>query len=75
MNVPSSTPSETADEPIDQLEQLKPDDLVDQRRAAAADEQQQQRRQIAAWIHEGAEFTSRIADCECAGAGRKKSEV
>ena len=31
-----------------QFEQLKPDDLVNQRRAAAADEQHQQRRQIAA---------------------------
>ena len=45
MNVPSSTPSETADEPIDELQQLKPDDFVNQRRAAAADKQQQQRRQ------------------------------
>ncbi len=40
MNVPSSTPSETADEPIDELQQLEPDDFVDQGRAAAADEQE-----------------------------------
>ena len=45
MNVPSSTPSETADEPIDELQQLEPDDFVDERRAAGADEQHQQGRQ------------------------------
>ena len=41
MNVPSSTPSDTADEPIDELQHLEPDDLVDERGAAAADEEQQ----------------------------------
>ena len=51
MNVPSSTPSDTADDPIDQLQQLEPDDFVNQRGAAAADEQQQQRRQDTARGH------------------------
>src|SRR5262245_26004477 len=36
-----------------ELQQLKPDDLVDERGAAAADEQQKERRKIAASVHNG----------------------
>ncbi len=48
MNVPSSTPRDTDGRPDDQLQQLEPDDFVDQGRAAAADEQQQHGGQILA---------------------------
>ena len=47
MNVPSSTPSETADEPITSCSSWNQTTLVDQRRAAAADEEQEQPRQEA----------------------------
>ena len=45
MNVPSSTPSETADDPTMRLQELEPDDLIDQRGAAAADEEQDEKRE------------------------------
>ena len=38
-------PSDTAVDPISQLQQLVPDDFVDQRGAAAARKQQQQRQE------------------------------
>ena len=43
MKVARSTPSEIAD---DQREELKPDDLVDERRAAAAYEKENQPRKV-----------------------------
>src|SRR5262249_21097935 len=53
-----------------ELQQLEPDDLVDQRRATAADEQQKERGKIAAWLH-GVE--TRVYTERAGGKGRGAS--
>ena len=51
MNVPEQHAERDSGRPDDELQELEPDDLVDQRGAAAAHEEQQQRRHVPARSH------------------------